>query len=138
MGPPQLGPEDALDLLGRATSRISDAQDLTEAGRSFIQLVIKTHHAKAASLARAEGGAGPIAGPSPSAQLALRIARDLMRARLKLELDRERHQALLEAAIGTPPAATDPGDEGDQEPGQDPRGFRFRYDELVSRSQKMF
>src|SRR5947207_7423973 len=53
-----MGPDDALDLLGRATARISGAPDLAEAGRSFIQLVIKTHRARSAFLARAEGGAG--------------------------------------------------------------------------------
>jgi DNA-binding NtrC family response regulator len=72
---------------------------------------------------------------SSSSQRALRIARELVRARLRSELDREQGHALLEAALGAPPDA--PADD-EAEPGGDPRGFRFRYDDLVTRSPKMF
>ncbi|HZV00611.1 MAG TPA: sigma 54-interacting transcriptional regulator [Planctomycetota bacterium] len=69
---------------------------------------------------------------------AFRIGRDLARARLHADLEKERGKVLIAAALGTPleQAPSEPIDEG--EPGGDPRGFRYRYDEIVTRSPRMY
>src|SRR5437870_275588 len=51
-------PDDALDVLERAASRMSSARDLVETGRALIALAVQTHGARAAFVARAEAGAG--------------------------------------------------------------------------------
>jgi len=70
----------------------------------------------------------------PAAARAFLVGRDLARVRLRADLDRERGRALVEAALG-PPQGEEPDD--DDEPGSDARGFRYRYDEIITRSPRM-
>jgi DNA-binding NtrC family response regulator len=80
----------------------------------------------------------PVAQGDPDgvAGRAMIVARDLARARLQADLEKDRGRVLIEAALG-PMNATPSGDD-DAEPAADPRGFRYHYDELVTRSPKMF
>ncbi|MBI3722535.1 sigma-54-dependent Fis family transcriptional regulator [bacterium] len=71
--------------------------------------------------------------PDGTAMRALRVACDLARARLRGELERDRGRALIEAALGTPP-----GEGQESEPAADPRGFKYAYKEIVTRSPRMF
>src|SRR5437016_781617 len=103
--------EEALALLGHIAGRFAQGEDLAQAAAALVDLALAAYPARAAF-----------------------VARDLARARLQAELERDRGRILIEAALGAP-AGAEP-EEG--EPGGDPRGFKYRYDEIVTRSPKMF
>jgi DNA-binding NtrC family response regulator len=79
----------------------------------------------------------PVAHSDPDhvAARAFLVARDLARVRLRADLAQASARSLMEAALG----AQAPAPEQDElEPGTDPRGFKYRYDEIVTRSPRMF